>query len=179
MGAAAPEDLPTDLIVSLPFLTSLVPQRSFSGSGAAAPDSRAKASRSGSLRMSGRALRVLIVDDEPMVAATLQDIISEAGGEVAGVISLGLASVGAASVVRPDVVVMDVRLAPGLDGIDAAAIIRERRWTPIVFISANDVRDEVTDRLSSLEGVEVLSKPIDADALCAAILRVSSARPDR
>lgn len=125
---------------------------------------------------SNRPLRVLIVDDEPMVAATLEDIVSENGGEVVGIISLGLASVGAASVIRPDVVLMDVRLLPGLDGIDAAAIIRERRWTPIVFISAIDASDEIGRRLSSLDGVEVLPKPIDAGALCQAILRVSSAR---
>jgi DNA-binding response OmpR family regulator len=113
------------------------------------------------------------VDDEPMVAATLNDIVTDTGGEVVGIISLGLASVGAASVIRPDVVLMDVRLLPGLDGIDAAAIIRERRWTPVVFISAIDVREEVSRRLTSLDGIEFLPKPIDADALCDAILRVS------
>ena len=128
------------------------------------------------LRTSSNAgLRVLIVDDEPMVAATLADIVADSGGEVVGVISLGLASVGAASVIRPDVVLMDVRLLPGLDGIDAAAIIRERRWTPIVFISGVDVRDEVALRLPTLDGIAILPKPIDTDALCDAILRVASA----
>jgi CheY-like chemotaxis protein len=151
--------------------------RTFAPSGPAAASGEAStAARRGLRTASHRALRILVVDDEPMVAATLADIVVENGGEVVGVISLGLASVGAASVIRPDVVLMDVRLLPGLDGIDAAAIIRERRWTPIVFISAVDVREEIPRRLVSLEGVEVLSKPIDERALCEAILRAWSAR---
>ena len=127
---------------------------------------------------SGAPLRVLIVEDEGMVAAGLTDIIEECGGRVVGMITSGLASVGAASGTRPDVIVMDVGL-PGMDGIDAAAIIRSRHPVPVVFVSGRDVRDEVTRRLGNLDGVEMMLKPIDAEALCEAIRRSHSRPVDR
>lgn len=118
-------------------------------------------------------MRVLIVEDDGMVAATLTDIVEGGGGKVVGVITSGLASIGAAGSIRPDVIVMDVGL-PGMDGIDAAAIIRSRFTIPIVFISGRDIRAEVTQNLGDLDGVEVLMKPIEQDALCEAIRRAHS-----
>jgi CheY-like chemotaxis protein len=127
------------------------------------------------LRPSGEPLHVLIVEDEGMVAATLTDIVEDCGGRVVGMITTGLASIGAASGIRPDVIVMDVGL-PGMDGIDAAAIIRARYPTPMVFISGSDIRAEVARRLIDLRGVETLVKPIDQNALCEAIQRALSAQ---
>jgi DNA-binding NarL/FixJ family response regulator len=50
-----------------------------------------------------------------MIAGVLQDVIQEAGGEVVGTISSGLASVGATTMIRPDIVIMDIGL-PGRAG---------------------------------------------------------------
>lgn len=112
-----------------------------------------------------------------MVAATLNDMVEECGGRVVGMITSGLASVGAAGGIRPDAIVMDVGL-PGMDGIDAAAIIRARYPIPVVFISGRDIRAEAAQRLGDLNGVETLVKPLDQTALCEAILRAhSSAKP--
>ena len=119
---------------------------------------------------SGEPLRVLLVEDEAMVAAVLTDIVEDLGGRVVATITSGLASVGAASGTRPDVIVMDVGL-PGMDGIDAASVILARRSTPIVFISGRDIRSEAEKRLGNLDGIEVLLKPIDQDALSQAIHR--------
>jgi DNA-binding response OmpR family regulator len=103
-------------------------------------------------------MRVLIVEDETMVGATLADIVEEFGGKVTGVVSSGLASVGAASDNLPDVIIMDVAL-PGMDGIDAGAIIRARYGIPIVFVSGRVTRAEVAARLGDLIGIEILTKP--------------------
>jgi CheY-like chemotaxis protein len=119
---------------------------------------------------SGEPLRVLIVEDDAAVAAILTDIVENCGGLVVGMITSGLASVGAAGGTRPHVIVMDVGL-PGMDGIDAAAIIRARYPIPIVFISGRDIQAEVTQRLHDLEGIEMLVKPIDQTTLCEAIHR--------
>ena len=120
---------------------------------------------------SGAPLRVLIVEDEAMVMAVLADIIEESGGEVVGMVTSGLASIGAAAGIRPDIIIMDVGL-PGMDGIDAAAIIRSRYATPIVLISGEDIAAKAKQRPGNLDGVEMLLKPIDAKALCEAIARV-------
>lgn len=145
------------------------------------PHLRVISSREGNTRKlvnrAGEPLRVLIVEDEAMVAAVLADIVEELGGRVVGMITSGLASVGAASGTRPDVIVMDVGL-PGMDGIDAAAVILARHSTPIVFVSGRDIRAEAEERLGYLDGIEVLLKPIEQDALSQAIHRAYS-RPVR
>jgi CheY-like chemotaxis protein len=122
------------------------------------------------LEIEGEPLRVLIVEDDAMVAGVLQDIVQEAGGEVAGTISSGLASVGAAAAIRPDIAIMDVGL-PGMDGIDAAAIIRTRYRLPVVFISGTEVSPEARHRLGDVGGVEFLLKPIRAEILREALLK--------
>lgn len=121
--------------------------------------------------VSGRPLRILVVEDDPLVAAVIQDIVRDAGGTVAGTITSALAAVGAAAVIAPDVVVMDVRLAGAMDGIEAAGIIRARRNTPVVIISGEVDETELRARLESLEGVEAVLKPLYSQTLCGAILR--------
>jgi CheY-like chemotaxis protein len=142
--------------------------------GRAAEISGEKSGRAGEPAV--RPLRVLIVEDDAMVAAVLRDIVLEAGSEVVGTISSGLASVGAAGAIRPDIVIMDVGL-PGMDGIDAAGIIRARFRTPVIFISGRDIQSEVSARLDDLNAVEMLQKPVDRAALCAALERLRRHSP--
>ena len=126
---------------------------------------------------SGQALRVMVVEDDAMVSAVFREIVEDAGGEVVAMVTSGLASVGAASGTQPDLIIMDIGL-PGMDGIDAAAIIRARYRIPIVFVSGDDeIRGEIARRLGSLDGVEMLLKPIDADALREALMRAYRSPP--
>ena len=128
------------------------------------------------LGRSDRPLRVLIVDDDPGVAHVLEDMITEAGGESVGIITSALAAVGAAAVIAPDVVLMDVRLPGAMDGIEAAGIIRARRSAAIVIITGAAADPEIRSRLRSLDGVELVVKPVLENELCAAILRAHAAR---
>jgi CheY-like chemotaxis protein len=125
---------------------------------------------------SGQPLRVMVVEDDAMVSAVLRDIVEGAGGEVVATVTSGLASVGAAGGTLPDLIIMDIGL-PGMDGIDAAAIIRARYGTPIVFVTGGDIRDEIGRRLGNVDGIEVLAKPIDPYALCEALLRAYRSSP--
>jgi len=120
---------------------------------------------------SGRPLRILIAEDEPLVAETLRDMIAAAGGENVGVISTALATIGAAGVAYPDVVLMDIRLSGDMDGIDAAGIIRAHRATPVVFITGAALDADMRTRLAALGDVELVFKPIEPGELCMAILR--------
>jgi CheY-like chemotaxis protein len=132
------------------------------------PDERGKL-----VSASGEPLRVMVVEDDGMVSAVFRDIVEGFGGEVVATVTSGLASVGAADGTRPDIIIMDIGL-PGMDGIDAAGIIRSRYSIPIVFVSGLDVGDELARRLGESGGIELLLKPIDPESLLQALLKAYS-----
>ena len=77
-------------------------------------------------------VRVLLVDDQPLVRAGLRLILGpEDGFEVVGECADGAAALDAVPRVKPDVVVMDVRMR-GMDGVEATRSLRERPDAPPV-----------------------------------------------
>jgi DNA-binding NarL/FixJ family response regulator len=90
----------------------------------------------------GRPLRVLLVDDDPLVRAGLRIILSSAGDlEVTGEAADGAAAIAAASAHRVDVVLMDVRM-PGIDGIAATKRIAALPDPPKVIVLTTFQLDE-------------------------------------
>lgn len=89
-------------------------------------------------------IRVLLVDDEPMVCAHLRTILGSAADiEVLAAVHDGAAGVEAAVRLRPDVVLMDLRM-PGTDGIAATRAIRERNLgAHVVVLTVMDTDDLV------------------------------------
>ncbi|ADB33388.1 two component transcriptional regulator, LuxR family [Kribbella flavida DSM 17836] len=82
----------------------------------------------------GRPVRVLIVDDEPMVCAFLRTILDGSGHvEVIGTAEDGAAAVESVIRDRPDVVLMDLRM-PGVDGVAATAEVRSLPEPPVVVV---------------------------------------------
>jgi CheY-like chemotaxis protein len=84
----------------------------------------------------GQPLRVLIVEDDQLVAMDHKAVVAHLGGEVIGHTDCGEEAVCLAEDLSPDVVMMDVRLNGALDGIDAAELISLRLNIPIVFVTA-------------------------------------------
>src|SRR3954468_25496 len=89
------------------------------------------------MRSPARALRVLIVEDELLVAWHLESLIREQSLEVCGLVPDGDGAVEQATDLDVDLVLMDVRLAAGMDVIEPPRRIREQRDTPIIFITAH------------------------------------------
>lgn len=83
------------------------------------------------------ALRVLIVEDEAILALDLEGQVEDAGHIVVAIASDTDQAVRAAETERPDLAFMDIRLARGSSGVEAARILRERWNIPCVFLSAN------------------------------------------
>lgn len=84
----------------------------------------------------GQPVRVLIVEDDLLVAMDHKAVVAHLGGEVIGETDCGEEAVCLAEDLSPDVVMMDVRLHGALDGIDAAELISLRLGIPIVFVTA-------------------------------------------
>ncbi|SDC47636.1 Response regulator receiver domain-containing protein [Belnapia rosea] len=81
--------------------------------------------------------RVLVVEDEYFVALAAEDALASAGFEVVGVAATAEEAVEIAGTERPDLVLMDIRLAGARDGIDAASEIRGRLGIPSLFATAH------------------------------------------
>jgi CheY-like chemotaxis protein len=124
-------------------------------------------------RAAGPSARVLIVEDELLVAWHLESLVREQNLEVCGLVPDGEGAVEQAVDLDVDLILMDVRLAGRMDGIEAARRIRAQRDTPIIFVTAHG--DTATrahiDRV--LPGAPVLPKPITADRLREALALVA------
>lgn len=82
-------------------------------------------------------LRVLIVEDELLLAMDLEDIVTSAGYEVIGTAADMHQALTIAAASRPDIALMDVNLARGTNGVETAMKLRERFDVPSLFISGN------------------------------------------
>ena len=116
--------------------------------------------------------RVLIVEDELLVAWHLESLVREQHLEVCGLVPDGDGAIEQAVDLDADLILMDIRLAGRMDGIEAARRIREQRATPIIFITAHGDPATRTKIEQMLPGMPVLAKPITADSLKAAVASV-------
>jgi len=80
--------------------------------------------------------RVLVVEDEALVAMNIEGALTEAGFEILGIVDTEADAVAAAEHLRPDVILIDITLREG-DGISAAKAIQAKTKAHIVFISGN------------------------------------------
>lgn len=80
--------------------------------------------------------RIMIVEDERIVAKDLQFRLQGLGYEVAAMASEGNDAISKAGATRPNLVLMDIRLEEGMDGIEAAEQIRNKLDIPVVFLTA-------------------------------------------
>ena len=112
--------------------------------------------------------RILIVEDESIVAMDIERGVKALGDEVVGATGTGAEAVDLAGRYRPDLVLMDVRLQGPMDGIEAACRIRQRFHLPVIFLTA--YADETTvHRAKAANPFGYLLKPFDDAELHSAI----------
>ena len=114
-----------------------------------------------------KTLSVVIAEDEALIRLDLKEMLEEEGYEVAGEVGDGAAAVDLAQKLRPDLVIMDVKM-PGLDGISAAEQISAQRLAPVVILTAFSQRDLVR-RASDAGALAYLIKPFTKADLVPAI----------
>jgi two-component system cell cycle sensor histidine kinase/response regulator CckA len=105
-------------------------------------------------------LRLLIVEDEAIVAMDLQQRLERLGHQVVGTAATGEAAIRCAKEARPDVTLMDIRLKGPMDGVAAAAEIDRRFDTPVVFLTAHSDTQTV-QRATGAEPFGYILKPVD------------------
>ncbi len=111
--------------------------------------------------------RVIIADDESIVRTDLKEMLTNLGYLVIGEVGDGQSAVNLARELKPDVVLMDIRM-PDLDGIDAAKILTEEQIAPVVLLTAYSQK-ELVERAKEAGVVGYLVKPFRETDLMPAI----------
>jgi CheY-like chemotaxis protein len=116
-------------------------------------------------------LRILIAEDDALIAMYLAEMLVEMGHEVCASESSQAGAVAAAERCRPDLMIVDAGLAPG-DGVLAVQQILERGFIPHVFISGDRSRAR-----SLRDGAVMIEKPFHEPQLARAIAAAMAAGP--
>ena len=111
--------------------------------------------------------RVIIADDESIIRMDLKEMLTSLGYLVVGEAGDGVSAVNLARELKPDLVIMDIKM-PDLDGIAAAKILTEERIAPVVLLSAYSQQDLV-QRAREAGVTAYLVKPIRESDLPPAI----------
>lgn len=112
--------------------------------------------------------RVLVVEDERIIALTLRRMLEDRGYTVVGTATSAQGAVRKAKSASPDVVLMDIHLEGPTDGISAAKQIESDSGLPIVFLTAYS-EDETIRRASECNAYSYLVKPVQSAELHATL----------
>ena len=111
--------------------------------------------------------RVIIADDEALIRMDLREMLTHLGYLVVGEVADGRSAINQARELRPDIVVMDIKM-PDMDGIEAAKVLTEDRVAPVVLLSAYSQR-ELVERAREAGVTAYLVKPYREEELTPAI----------
>jgi response regulator NasT len=117
--------------------------------------------------VSPQPVRVVIAEDEALIRMDLAEMLADEGYEVVGQAGDGQQAVALAEQLRPDLVILDVKM-PVLDGIAAAERIAAQRIAPVVMLTAFSQRDLV-ERARDAGAMAYLVKPFSQSDLAPAI----------
>jgi response regulator NasT len=115
----------------------------------------------------GPTLRVVIAEDEALIRLDLKEMLTDAGYAVVGEAGDGARALELVHELRPDLVILDVRM-PVMDGITAAESIATRRLAPVVMVTAYSQR-ELVERARDAGAMAYVVKPFGAADLVPAI----------
>lgn len=102
-------------------------------------------------------LRILVAEDEAIIRLDLAEMLTEAGHDVVGQANNGEKAVELAKELRPDLVIMDVKM-PIMDGISAAEVIGKERICPVVMLTAFSQK-ELVERARDAGVMAYIVKP--------------------
>ncbi|MDX2243972.1 MAG: ATP-binding protein [Leptolyngbyaceae cyanobacterium bins.302] len=113
-------------------------------------------------------IKILVVEDEKLVAADLRETLEFLGYEVPCLVDSGEEALDQVSKTQPDLVLMDIRLAGEIDGIEASKIIQAQHRIPVIYLTANTDRATL-DRAKASQPFGYILKPFNERSLVTTI----------
>jgi len=114
-----------------------------------------------------RKVRIIIADDEPIIRMDLKEMLTNLGYLVVGEAGDGRSVVNMARELRPDLVIMDIKM-PDMDGIEAARILTQEDIAPVIFLTAYSQK-ELVDQAKEAGVVAYLVKTFRESDLAPAV----------
>jgi len=126
--------------------------------------------------MTPPALRILIVEDELLVAADLQDALERQGYEVPMAVRSGEVALRVLPEVQPDLVLLDINLKGALTGIETAARIRAWKPVPFIFLTGQSDRSTLDQALAQGPAAYLVKPFVERDLAIAVELALRNAQ---
>lgn len=109
-------------------------------------------------------LKILIVEDEAIVALEIQHRLKSLNYEVIGVASTGVKALALAEEKKPDLVLMDLKLKGSMNGLETALALKNNFSIPSIFVTAFS-DDTTLNQIKEKINCEILLKPFSPDDL--------------
>jgi CheY-like chemotaxis protein len=107
----------------------------------------------------GKSVRLLIIEDEPLIASYIQDVLGGSGYCVVGIAASGPEALAVAAESHPTLALVDIRLTGPIDGIELACLLRHRLRIPAIFLSGL-LDAEIMQRAQAAQPLGFLRKPV-------------------
>jgi DNA-binding response OmpR family regulator len=120
-----------------------------------------------------RSRRALIVEDEFLIALDLEETMFKIGFDVCALAASASKARSLAMREQPDVVLVDVCLEGGREGIEIARWLREVCQVPVVFVTAHSDEETIERIHERVPGVPILPKPVFRATLANAVAEVT------
>jgi DNA-binding LytR/AlgR family response regulator len=109
--------------------------------------------------MSSKSVKILVVEDDPHTATNIATFLSELGYDITAIVPSAEAAVLQLTENRPDLVLLDIQLNGGMDGIELGHILQDEHEIPVLFLTAN-ADDATFNRAKEAKPYAFLPKPI-------------------
>jgi DNA-binding NarL/FixJ family response regulator len=111
---------------------------------------------------------ILIVEDNATLAMELEEFLPTIGYKVVDVATTGAEAIKKARQLKPDLILMDIKMPGKMDGIQAAGIIKSEMGINIIFISGH-TEEELLERAKFVEPLGYIHKPFTEEQITAAL----------
>jgi CheY-like chemotaxis protein len=108
--------------------------------------------------------KVLIVEDEAILAMMHRKFIEKLGYQVTACVTTGANAIYSAKIEEPDLILMDISIIGGMDGIESMVEIRKSCNAPVIFISGNS-DPAARRRAKTISNSTFITKPVDNKVL--------------